>query len=255
MTNLDRFTDRVENYARYRPGYPEAVAEHLADFGLREDAQVIDVGSGTGILTRLLLDRGANVYAVEPNLAMRREAERELGNQPLFHSIEGTAEATTLPASSFDLIVAGQAFHWFDPRPTRREWQRLLRKDGWVGLVWNELTEEEEVARRYRKLANAFVDAQDLPARSRLTNPTSEIAAFFAPNPVEQATFPNEQLLDLDGLKGRALSSSYWPNSGEPLQQSLELLEALFETFEVDGKVRLLYRTELFLGQLKAPQP
>lgn len=255
MTNLERFSDRAKAYARYRPSYPVALADHLARYGLRQGAQVLDVGSGTGILSGLLLDRGVEVFAVEPNLAMRLEAERRMGDRREFHSIQGTAEATTLADASVDMIVAGQAFHWFDPLPTRAEWTRVLRPSGWVALVWNELAEEEPFAKCYRELANGFVDAQEPPAQRRLANPTAEIASFFAPRAVERAAFSNEQLLDLEGLKGRALSSSYWPNSGEPLEQSMERLEQLYEAYQVDGKVRFLYRTELFLGRLNAPEP
>jgi len=252
VTNLERFSDRAEDYARFRPGYPAALADHLADYGLREGSQVMDVGSGTGILSTLLLGRGAEVFAVEPNLAMRLEAERTLGSLPGFHSIDGTAEATTLAPASVDLIVAGQAFHWFTPDATREEWIRVLRPNCWVGLVWNERVDDGPFATGYRDLANAFVDAQEPTAQRRLADPMAEIASFFAPNRVERATFPNEQVLNLEGLKGRALSSSYWPNTGERLDRSMTRLEELFEGHQVDGKVSFLYRCELFLGQLTA---
>ncbi len=250
MTNLERFSDRAEDYARFRPSYPVGLAHHLVDYGLRVGAQVMDVGSGTGILSALLLGRGAEVFAVEPNLAMRLEAERTLGSLPGFHSIDGTAEATTLAPASVDLIVAGQAFHWFDLDATHEEWMRVLRPGGWVALVWNELVAEGAFASGYRNIANAFVANQEPPAQRRLVDPTAEIAAFFAPNPVERATFLNDQVLDLPGLKGRALSSSYWPNAGESFSRSMARLEELFEAHAVDGHVKFEYRTELFLGQL-----
>ncbi len=250
VTNLERFSDRAEDYARYRPSYPAALADHLADYGLRGGAQVMDVGSGTGLLSRLLLDEGAEVFAVEPNLAMRLEAERTLGRRQGFHSIDGTAEATTVESAAVDLIVAGQAFHWFDPDVTREEWIRVLRPGGWVALVWNELVDDGAFASGYRNIAKAFVANQEPPAQRRLVDPRAEIAAFFAPNPVERATFPNDQVLDLPGLKGRALSSSYWPNAGESFSRSMARLEELFEAHEVDGHVKFEYRTELFLGQL-----
>jgi SAM-dependent methyltransferase len=247
---LERFSDRVSDYARYRPTYPSTMLDFLADHGLRDGAHVLDAGSGTGILAGLLLDRGAIVFAVEPNTPMRSEAERQLGSRSGFHSIDGTAEATGLPDESIDLITAAQAFHWFEPVPTRREWARVLRPGGWVALIWNERVDDGEFSKAYRELANSFVDREERPAARRLANPTEEIEKFFCPNPVTRCAFENGQALDLVGLKGRAMSSSYWPRTGEAHERSMATLDELFIRHNVDGQVRFDYRTEVFLGQL-----
>ena len=109
----ERFSDRAENYAKYRPGYPDEMLQYFRDL-VTPPATVADIGSGTGILTRQLLNSGYELYAVEPNEAMRREAERTLSGHPGFRSMDGTAEATTLADRSVDLITCAQAFHWFD---------------------------------------------------------------------------------------------------------------------------------------------
>ncbi len=111
-----RFGNRVENYAKYRPSYPDKVLEYLQQqCHLTDQSVIADIGSGTGIFTKLLLDRGYTVYAVEPNEAMRQKAEKQFKHlQSNFHSTNGTAEATTLPPKIADLIVCAQAFHWFN---------------------------------------------------------------------------------------------------------------------------------------------
>lgn len=135
MAYVQRFSDRVQDYTRYRPSYPPALLDHLAHYGLQPGAVVMDAGSGTGILSELLLDRGATVYAVEPNSPMREESVRRLGTRSGFHAVPATAEETGLPESSIDLITAAQAFHWFDVTATRSEWTRVLRPGGRVADV------------------------------------------------------------------------------------------------------------------------
>ncbi len=114
-----RFSRGVENYIRYRPRYPQQLVDLLkAECGLSPAHIVTDIGSGTGLLTELFLKNGNQVYGVEPNLEMRSAAESLLRSHPLFTSIAGTAEATTLANHSVHLITVGQAFHWFKHEPT-----------------------------------------------------------------------------------------------------------------------------------------
>ncbi len=125
-----RFSSRVENYVRYRPAYPGGVLQCLErECGLTPAWRVADIGSGTGISSKLFLDYGCTVFAVEPNPDMRRAAERLLGSVPGFHSEDGSAEATGIPAGSVDLAIAAQAFHWFDPAGAREEFQRIVRPE------------------------------------------------------------------------------------------------------------------------------
>ena len=126
-----RFSSRVEDYIRYRPGYPAVIMDWLMrNCGLTAHARIADIGSGTGILSRMFLHFGCQVFGVEPNKDMRLAAERLLAGVKGFHSVDGRAEATTLPAGSVDFVTAGQAFHWFDPGPTRAEFRRLLTPGG-----------------------------------------------------------------------------------------------------------------------------
>lgn len=248
MSHLERFSNRVEDYAKYRPRYPEALADFLADYGLQPGSVVLDAGSGTGLFSELLLSRGTTVYGVEPNEGMRQEAVNRLNANEQFVSLSGSAEATGLPGESVDLITAAQAFHWFDVKATKQEWKRILKPGGWVALVWNERDDSNPLTAGYGELSRAFVDKDQ--AVRRLANPESQIDDFFSPNPVQRHTFPNRQTLDRAGLIGRALSSSYWPKEGPAHEASIRRLNELFEEYQTDGTVEFPYITELFLGQL-----
>lgn len=251
MNSTTRFSDRVENYIRYRPRYPGSVLEILKrEIGLAADWQVADLGSGTGISCELFLAEGHAVYGVEPNEAMRLAAEKLLAGFPMFHSVEGTAEATTLDAAAFDLVVAAQAFHWFDILKVRAECRRILRLAGWAVLLWNTrqidttsfLREYEALLQRhgtdYAKVQHNNIDAK-------------QIDAFYGAGNWRRFTTENVQHLDFEGLCGRLLSSSYVPNLGEPGNaEMLADLEKLFAKHEAQGRVSLDYTTEIYAGQL-----
>jgi SAM-dependent methyltransferase len=251
MRSTERFSSRVENYSRYRPDYPEAAIDLLAArCGLTAGAVVADLGSGTGILTERLLARGAQVMAVEPNDAMRAEAERRLGGRTGFHSVRGSAEATTLAGRSIDLIVAAQAFHWFKVQEARVEALRLIRDGGWGALLWNERPGE----------AGAFLADYDALLRRHATE-YAKVTASRADEPsmreflggsMQLATFPNEQILDFEGLTGRLMSSTYAPEPGHPEYEPMMAgLREVFRSHERDGVVVYPYRTLVYFGQLR----
>lgn len=242
---IGRFTGRAENYARYRPGYPAAVLDCLREeFGLTPDAIVADVGSGTGILTGLFLRNGNRVYAVEPNDAMRRMAEESLAGRPGFVSINGRAEATTLPDAAVDFIVVGQAFHWFEPVAAGWEFRRILRPGGPVVLVWNT-----------RRPDGGFMDDYDVwldSLRAKRVGHTEEtdIATFFGGR-VERRAFPNEVVRDWDSVQGGFLSASYAPRPDDPdYEPAIAHLRALFDRYQRDGAVTFPYETEVYVGRL-----
>jgi SAM-dependent methyltransferase len=253
MTNpTERFSNRVENYVLARPSYPLAVIDLLAErCGLGPQAAVADVGAGTGILTALLLERAGYVFAVEPNANMRRVAEDAFAGNPAFSSVAATAEATTLPDRSIDLITAGQAFHWFEPAQTRREFARILRPGGWVALVWND-----------RRTAGApFLEAYDRLLRDHAVDyanvkhkrfTPAALEAFFGGPHLQRASFPYAQILDLQGLERRLLSSSYTPAPGQPGHEAmLQALAALFARHQRDGAVQIDYDSTVFYGRIE----
>jgi len=246
----ERFTSRVETYAKYRPTYPIAVVDLLrAECSLSPQAIVADVGSGTGILSELLLKNGNEVLGVEPNRAMRLAAEHLLSGYHSFRSIDGAAEATTLPSDSVDLITAGQAFHWFDAAATRREFARILKPEGYVALIWNDRQlDSTEFLRAYEALLREY--GTDY-AKVQEFNGESLIAEFFAPRGFTLKQFPNRQDFDYEGFKGRVLSASYTPEPGQPnFEPMLKALRELFDNYQADGKVAVEYDTKVFYGQL-----
>jgi SAM-dependent methyltransferase len=246
-----RFSNRVQDYVQYRPDYPQEVLCVLEeDIGLTANAIIADVGSGTGISSKLFLDYGNTLYGVEPNREMRAAAEKTLGNNPRYQSIDGTAEQTTLADRSVDYVVAGQAFHWFDRSKARQEFAHILRPGGWVVLMWNVrrigttpfLCDYEGLTREfaidYRQVDHKLVD-----------DPV--IQQFFAPARHHFRSLENAQSLDLPGLTGRIASSSYMPAAGHPQHSSmLSAIEKLFAKNQQGGRVKIDYDTVLYFGQL-----
>jgi len=245
-----RFSSRVENYVRYRPGYPPEVLELLKnECGLTPDSVIADIASGTGILTRMLAENGNRVFGVEPNDEMRRAGERLLESYSGFKSIAGTAEVTTLPDHSVDIVTAAQAAHWFDREKARREFVRILKPGGWLVLLWNERrTDSTFFLREYEHLLLAYgTDYQEV----RHERTTAEIADFFSPSPFRSSTLEMRQEVDYAGLEGRLLSSSYTPTSDHAdYDAMLRQLRRIFDAHQIDDRVSLDYNTLVYYGRL-----
>ncbi len=247
-----RFSDRVENYVRYRPGYPPEILPVLsAACGLTRDHVIADIASGTGIWTRTLLENGNLVYAVEPNIDMRQAGDRLLADFPRFTSVAGSAEATMLPDASVDFVTAAQAAHWFDRPRTRREFLRILKPQGWLVLLWNErLTDSTPFLRAYEQL---LLDYGTDYADVRHERTTDAVNEFFDPAPYRERTFPMRQEFDYAGLEGRLLSSSYAPGPGHPKHAPmLQELKRIFDVHASSGRVAFDYTTRVYFGRLTA---
>jgi ubiquinone/menaquinone biosynthesis C-methylase UbiE len=245
-----RFSDRVENYVRYRPGYPPEVLELLrAECGLRPSDIVADIASGTGVFTRLLLENGNSVFAVEPNREMREMGVQQLGSYKGMASVAGTAEETTLPSASVDFVTAAQAAHWFDLPRARSEFVRILRPGGWCVLIWNERrTASTPFLKDYEQLLLTYAtDYKEV----RHERTTAIIHEFFAPAPSEERVFSLRQQFDYAGAAGRLLSSSYAPLEGHPGHAPMmQELQRIFLAHATDDKVEFEYDTRVFYGHL-----
>ncbi|MFO1512348.1 MAG: class I SAM-dependent methyltransferase [Verrucomicrobiota bacterium] len=251
LAPTQRFSNRVENYVRYRPGYPTEVLELLrTDCGLNSASVVADIGSGTGKFTELLLQSGCHVFGVEPNQEMREAGERLLKSHPRFTSVAATAEATTLPDRSADLIVAGQAFHWFDRERSREEFVRILKPRGWVALIWNDRrTGSTPFLAAYEALLREF--ATDYEQVNHRNIDEAMLRQFFHAEP-KLRRFPYSQQFDFVGLKGRLLSSSYAPEQGQPKHEAmLGELRRIFDAHQQGGRVAFDYDTLVYYGQLR----
>src|ERR1700691_6366917 len=241
-----RFSSRVDNYVRYRPGYPREVLDLLKkECGLTADSVIADIASGTGIFTQVLFENGIRVFGVEPNAEMRRAGEEFLRSYSRFSSIAGTAEATTLPEHSVDLVTAAQAAHWFDREKARREFVRILKPGGWCVLLWNERrTDSTPFLREYEQLLLTYgTDYQEV----RHERTTDAVNEFFDPAPYQQRVFEMRQEFDYAGVEGRLLSSSYAPGPEDSQHAPmLRELRRIFDVNAVDGHISFEYKTRLY---------
>lgn len=248
--SIERFSNRVENYVKYRPGYPRELIGFLKKkCGLTTDSVIADVGCGTGISARIFLENGNRVYGVEPNADMRAAAEKYLAAFPNFIPVDGTSDNTTLADSSVDMIVAAQAFHWFDAEKTRPEFERILKPGGHIVLMWNErkldatpfLVEYEAFLLKY---------ADDYAHVRHENIQVKEFQDFFQKE-YGSATFPNKQVFDFEGLKGRMLSASYMPSESDPKYEAVvEDLRRLFAKHAEQDKIEILYDTNVYHCQV-----
>lgn len=245
-----RFSNRVEDYVKYRPHYPIAVVDYLQQQGaLPIGASIADIGSGTGISSMLFLNKGFFIKGVEPNKEMREKSEELLKDFPDFEAIDGTAEHTTLPDKSVDTVVAGQAFHWFNRNETRKEFERVLKPNGSVVLIWNERLIDTEFEKNYEALIEKFgrqykkVDHRNIDYKA--------IQDFFEPNEVRYEVFNNQQVFDYEGLEGRLLSSSYMPTRADAdFKNMITELKQLFDQYNEAGVIAVHYATKVYLSCL-----
>lgn len=245
-----RFSDRVGNYILYRPGYPHEVLQLLREVcALRPNHIVADIASGTGIFTRLLLENGNSVFAVEPNSEMREAGTHDLEHYDRLVSVAGTAEETTLRSASVDFVTAAQAAHWFDLPRARAEFVRILKPDGWCVLIWNERgTDRTPFLRDYEELLLTYgTDYKEI----RHERTTAVIHEFFAPASYQESVFELQQQFDYRGLAGRLLSSSYAPNQGHSAYEPMmEELQRIYRAHAVNDKVAFEYKTRVYYGNL-----
>lgn len=251
LDSTHRFSDRAEAYARYRPGYPpELLAWLHREQGIDASMEVADIGAGTGISTRMFLDAGHRVLAVEPNAPMRAVMKRALAANRAFSCTAGCAEATALGDASVDLISVAEAFHWFDPQATHREFARILRPQGRVAVYWNArasagssfLDGYEQLLRHYgtdyARVAERYANA-------------ATMQTWFGSGFHGQACFPYRQRFDYQGLRGRLLSCSYTPGPEYPqFTEMLDALRKLFDATAQEGWVDFEYDTHLFVGAI-----
>ena len=245
-----RFSNRVQNYLKYRPSYPNAVIDLLkSECGLSSEAVIADVGSGTGFLSELFLRNRNHVFGIEPNPEMRSAGEKLLAKYPNFCSIDALAEATTLADSSIEFVTAGQAFHWFDRSRARKEFERILKPDGWVVIIWNGFQTENPLVADYESILLRYgTDYRDV--RHEITD--SQVESFFAPGSCSCARFDFQQNFDFEGFKGRLLSASYAPEAADPnYEPMLADLKRIFDANEKQGKVVFDYETQVYYGQFR----
>lgn len=238
-----RFSNRVENYIKYRPSYPPEIVSFLEDeLGLQKEQRIADVGSGTGLFAELFLHKGYKVICIEPNAEMRKAAEDKLGKHDGFSSRHHQAERTGLKSHSVDIITAATAFHWMEPIATKKEFNRILKPGGHIVLAWNVRKTDNPFLKEYHDLKQKFSTE---PPRNNIDEEV--IRSFFEPRSMKTQSFANVQMLDFDGLKGQLLSSSYIPLPGhQSYDTMISTLVQLFVAYGKNGFVTMEYETKLF---------
>jgi SAM-dependent methyltransferase len=242
MQPLQRFSDRATEYANYRPSYPAAaIAAILHGLGDPHHLIAADIGAGTGIASRLLA-QNLQVWAVEPNAAMRQAATPD----PNVTFVHGTAEQTQLADTSVDLVTCFQSFHWFDPAICLPEFHRILKPSGRLALVWNSRDRSDSFTQGYSHLMQEL--SSHHPAEHKMVSgqPLLDSPIFFN---IACHQFPYQQPLDLAGLIGRAQSVSYLPKDEDTTQRLISGLQELYDCWADDqGQVALKYITQVFLA-------
>lgn len=249
--STERFSTTVQNYIKYRPGYPQELVSFMEEqIGLGRDSKVADIGSGTGKLTEWFVKKGIQTFGVEPNAAMRSAAASLLEGFPAFVSVDGTAENTQLPSQSVDMIVAAQAFHWFDIQKFRAECLRILKPGGWVLLIWNKRVDERSpFMQAYNNFLETYsIDYNEINLR-RIDQ--AEYQLFFGTSFYSKAEFDHYQHFDLDGVLGRYLSCSYAYQKDHPdYTKAMQELTRIYQNHRQENQVKMWYRTEVYFAKM-----
>lgn len=243
-----RFSDRVENYVKYRPSYPEKIVEELLAKGVITPNSVIaDIGSGTGKFSELLVKKGVQVYGIEPNDEMRKAGEEFLSNYSIFQSISGTAEATNLPDNSIDVITAAQAFHWFKIEETQKEFTRILKPNGYIVLIWNDRDSDDAFQKEYDKLIVEHCPEYRINDHRNISY--NDLEFFYKTDKITKFECEYTQLFDFESLRGRLESSSYTPTSDhENYHSMITKLKEIYNKYQENGQLKFAYKTVMTYG-------
>ncbi|GKU75675.1 class I SAM-dependent methyltransferase [Paenibacillus sp. L3-i20] len=251
MNSKEIFSNRVDDYVKYRPTYPKEALDFLyEEVGFKADSVIADLGAGTGKFSKLLLERGSEVIGVEPNKAMAEAATASLKGEARYRQVNGAGEHTGLPSQSVDFIVCAQAYHWFDRDGARTEFQRILNPNGKVVLIWNsrKLT-GSPFLERYEQLLRTYGTDYEKVSHKNITIET--LRPYFSNDSLKLNQFSYDQQLDEAALKGRLLSSSYTPAAGHPDHEPMIAeLSNIFKDTQSGGVVAFEYVTELYWGEV-----
>ena len=253
--NEQLFANKARIYHNYRPSYPAGFIDYLytiEDFS--ENSIIADIGSGTGIFSKLLLERGSCVYCVEPNDDMRSVAEKELSGFSGFVSINAPAEYTGLVKNSIDFVTTAQAFHWFNKDKFRYECCRILRSGGKVVIIWNSRDFSSEIVKADYETRKKY-SIGEAKCISSAENPIYDVKGFFNDDKFEEMTFSNDLLLNRDTYIGMNLSRSYSPTEEKEPEKYLALVAALgeiYDNYNNDGILLYPHVSKVYIGAITA---
>jgi SAM-dependent methyltransferase len=257
MEPTTRFSTKAERYARYRWGYaPEAIQAVFDVSGLTSDAIVADIGAGTGLVTREFVGRVVKIYAVEPNQSMREIMERLLNHHPSFFGVDGRAEATGLPDHSIDLIVVGQALHWFEPQAALKEFRRILKPEGWLAIMFHTHPPMDQAI--YQALTHIFAVEYgwDTTPSPKLQCGDSHADYYFGIGNGNKMHFPQTWQESWEEFIGGILSDSHSPDDTHPaFQRFVSTVQKVYDQFCDESSLQVLGGTDLVIGKLRKDVP
>ncbi|CAM4223881.1 class I SAM-dependent methyltransferase [Bacillus manliponensis] len=243
----NEFTNKAKEYAIGRPTYPEEIINKLKELGIGEQSIIADIGAGTGLLTQMLCKLGCSVLAIEPNLDMLNECKRYCSTNTNIEYIHAPAERTHLKDHSVDIITIAQAFHWFDKQLCKTEFQRILKKNGYVIILWNDMQADSEFTQEYINTVYKY----KVKTTAGISNfdPDKEKFNFFGKDYIK-LYYDNWQPVTVEGVIGSALSLSYTPsNLDSNYDEFVQELHNLFLRHQKNGKVTFHYKTEVCICQ------
>lgn len=249
--NTGKFDRKGKVYAKARPDYPKALFEFLiSEQMLGKEKDMADIGSGTGIFTAQLSPFVKTVFAIEPNDDMRNKAEDRFKPYPNIASVNATAENTTLPNTSVDLITVAQAFHWFDRKAFKNECKRILKPNGKILLVWNDRDISSNVIKDNFAVNKIF--CPNFKGSSNGIDFSKDAFKDFFDGEYEMTEFDNCLVYERDAFIARSLSSSYSPKKNDPAyDEYVKALESVFEKHQTNGTVKYPYITRCYIGTVK----
>ncbi len=241
---LERFSDRVQNYVKYRPSYPGVIVDFFeSQLGLQKTMMIADVGSGTGLFSELLLKEDYKVFCVEPNAEMRHYAELTLSRYPGFSSIDGRAEETRLPDHAIDFITVIQSFHWMNPTETKVEFRRILKSNGKIIIAWILAKQNTPFLHEYEEIRKTF--GIDYKAVERANE--NILIDFYDPHAIGKKIFHHSRSLDFENLKGQLISASFIPLPGHPKYENMITeLTRIYKKYQYNGFVTMEYEIPVF---------
>ncbi|MGE7923844.1 class I SAM-dependent methyltransferase [Viridibacillus arvi] len=239
----NQFDNKTKEYAIGRPTYPEEVVHVLRKLGVGKQSTIADIGAGTGLLTHLLGRLDCSVLAVEPNIDMLSECKEYCSTKKNIEYINAPAERTHIKENSVDVITIAQAFHWFDKQLCKAEFQRILKEDGYVIILWNDMQTDSDFAKEYFNTVYKY----KVKTTAGISNfdPHREKVNFFGQD-YKKVYYDNWHLITEEGFIGGALSLSYTPSRlHSNYDQFIKELQNLFIKYQQDGKVTFHYKTEV----------
>lgn len=245
--SIERFTDRVVDYEKFRPSYPKEIIQVLREkIGLDKTWLVADLGSGTGLSTQLFLENGNDVFAVEPNREMRESLIHHFKTHRNLIALNATAENTSIETGCVDLIFAGQSFHWFDRKECQAEFNRILAKNGHIVLVWNQRDPEDAFQKEYEQFLLNHIPSYQSVSHKNIGD--DDLRLFFDSRQMTKVSLPNQQVFDLRSFLGRVRSSSYFPKEQDECKNLYDDLRLLFEKYAISDRIVFKYVTEIYMS-------